>query len=269
MLDVRCWALIAPSAGSILILTIWTLMVLGFLALAVGSHVAANIRVAQYLREESTAYYLARGGVEFAIAELLRNPSNFQGTVIGEVANVEDRFRDNSSLPGGMFSVWYTLDDSNTMAVVTNYGLLKESAKIDLDRADANDYARLQLALSAMGKSPTLTSAIFSNYPSQKTVAPEYLNRYGPYEAVAELLAVEGVDGALMEALEPMVTLREFQRHYRGDSETYERRDAYGAVAEGRVVAMGADGRPSVAAVRRIAFVYDQGTTNLLYWREH
>ena len=256
-------------AASVLILALWTLMVLTFLALAVGGYVSANVRLATSLREGATAYALDRAGVELTMAEVMQNPSNYAGVVLADLQDHADLFRDNASLPGGTFSVFFTLDDTNTSAIVTNFGVLREAAKIDIDRASAADYSRLGQVLKMAGASPDLAVGILSNYPSGKTIAPDDLTRYGPYEALPELLAVDGVDGTLYEALEPLITLREFERKYKAGVEAWERRLSYGGMAEGRAMVQAEGREPKVLAVRRIAFVFDGLTTNLLFWREH
>lgn len=256
-------------SGSILVLALWTLMVLGFLAFAVGAHVAAGIRTAQVLRERGAADALARAGVELAVAEIMLNATNYMGTTLDDLESHDALFLDNRTLPGGRFSVWYTFDDTNLSSIITNYGVLSERAKIDIDRASETDFQRLSAVVDLLGGDRDVASQILSNYPSQKTIAPEHLNRYGPYEALPELLMVEGMDQALFQGLEPLVTLRQFQRRYPPGVDSYERREAFGGLAEGRAEAPTPDGGLAVTAVRRIAFVFDRVTTNFLYWREH
>lgn len=256
--------------GSVLVLALWVLLVLGFLAVAVGGRVAANIRAARSLQQDLTAYRLARAGVELAIAEVVQNPTNFDDAAASPPETVEALFHDNASLAGGTFSVFYTFDDTNRASIVTNYGVTRLKQRIDIDRADKTDWERLENVLGWLGASADLATGILSNYPAQKTVAREQANGYGPYEALPELLAVDGMDGALYEALERLVTIRQFERRYPpGSSDAWERRASYGGVAEGRAVVKDANGAPVVTASRRIMFVYDTVTTNLLYWREH
>ncbi len=273
----RCPPLPAARAvrrGSILILALWTLMTLGILALAVGAHVSASIRVAQYYREQTVADALARSGVELAVADIMRQPTNFAGDRYDNLPNHEARFRDNASLPGGTFSVWYTFhhDDTNRTnagLVITNFGVLNERVRFNLDHHDEAASNRLARLLATLGEREALVSAMLSEYPAQKPIATNRWLRYGPYEAVPELLAVPGVSPELFDALEPLVTLHEFQRRYDEGGALARRAEdgqAYGGIAEGRAQA---ESGAAVTAVRRIAFVFDRATTNFLYWREH
>ncbi|MDA0577315.1 MAG: hypothetical protein O3B24_04365 [Verrucomicrobia bacterium] len=261
------------ATASILILALWTLMVLAFLALAIGGFVSAGTQTARFLQNDATAMALAQGGVELAISDIMQNPSNFDATVRGDVSGLESRFRENASLNGGTFSVYYTFDDTNANGIVTNFGVLRESLKINIDNGAGTDTQRLVRVLDWLGAPRDLADMLVYTYPSnklsQKTVAPEYMNRYGPYEAVPELFAVRGVGIALFEGLEPLVTLREFERRYPDQGDAWQRRESYGGIAEGRVMAGGAEGASTVVATRRITFVFDRVTTNLLYWREH
>jgi hypothetical protein len=171
--------------------------------------------------------------------------------------------------------VYYTFDDTNGAKALirTNQGVVAQKTKITLDDPTPDDWRRLDGVLDSLDAPGELTSAILSNYPArkqesgQKTVARMEANRYGPYEALQELLAVDGMDDAIFEELERLVTVRQFERWYAPDSGGLWRRDSYGGVAEGRALTTREDAA-SVAAVRKIVFVFDRFATNFLYWRE-
>ncbi|MCE9613169.1 MAG: general secretion pathway protein GspK [Lentisphaerae bacterium] len=278
------------SRGSILILALWTLMVLGFLALAVGGHVSANIRMARYLQDDATAYSQARSGVALAVSEVLHHPEKFVLSESGIPQDWPDLFKDNASLPGGSFSVSSTYAYLNTneedmLVIVTNFGLVPERVKINLDdQGMAGSSQRLAMVLGDV----QLATAILTDYPSNKyddvvggapesefAVAQKWWSRYGPYEAVPELLAVKGVTGEQFDTLEPLVSIWELQRWWLDDQRiTWE---SFGGIAEGRAWVTGPEGLPTTVATRRISFVFGfcsnsvtQTSTNMmLYWREH
>jgi hypothetical protein len=243
--------------GSALILALWTLFFLGALALAVGGYVSANLRVAGQLRREATAYYLARAGVAMAVSEALRNPTNYV-----TFANHAGLFRDVRSLPGGSVSVTYAFFDTNTSRVVTNYGILSEARKINLDDDSAATYARVEAIVGG-----DLAEAILTNYLAQKTVAGRGAKEYGAYESLQELLAVPGVGRRTFELLEPLTTISEHRFSHVGGRRV--RRSSFGGVAEGRTLIREADGSERATAVRRVTFVFDSASSNMLYWREH
>lgn len=256
--------------ASVLVLALWTLMVLGFLALAVGSHVAANMQAARYLRYDSVALHLARGGVEMAWAEILKNPTNVDCFASSELVSHVDRYRGNTSLGGGSFSVFSARFDTNTQRIVTCYGVMPEWKKVDVDvwPRGGTSTQELEQILQAMDASPSLAGAILQEYPASKSkvVADQTSNRYGWYEALPELLAVPGMDRVAFEGLEPLVTTSGLKWYSKPGSDAAIPWRSYGGIAEGCAMI-----GTSTAAVRRVSFVFGfcDRATNLLYWREH
>jgi hypothetical protein len=257
------------SRASVLVLALWTLAVLGFLAVAVGGYVSANIRFATHLRQGSRAYLQARAGVEQAVSEIIHNATNYIPDSLDELISNEDLFKENRSVENGDFSVVYAFYDTNTATIVTNFGIFPESAKINVDVGYGGDVPRLRGILDEAGADAGVADNIFSNYPSEKGVAPLNRKRYFFYEAIPELLAVGGVEEDVYTALEPHVTIQRFRFYYRGsDSGEKIAREAYGGLSQGRAFVRAGDGSTEVAATRRIAFVFDRITTNFLHWRE-
>jgi hypothetical protein len=257
--------------GSILILAIWSLAVLGFLVVAVGGYVSASTAMARYLENNNTAYFLARAGVEVAVAEIMENSANFSGTTFEDLASMDELFRENDSLEGGVFSVSYTIDDTNTFQIVTNYGVLKEAAKIDITSDTVGTRRRLANVIDMLGAPVEIVDNVFSNYPTQKKEIDVVTHsRFGAYDAIPELLQVQGVTLEMFEALKSLITLRRFERWYPGaEGDEWIRRDSYGGLSEGQAVVTTHGGRKEIAVTRRISFVFDSATTNFLAWREH
>ena len=257
-------------SGSVLILAVWSLAVLGLLVVAVGGYVSASISMARYLKNNNAAYFLARAGVELAVAEIMNNPENYGGTTIADLVSMEDLFRDNATLQGGVFSVSYTIDDTNTSQIVTNYGVLRETAKIDITSNDTGTRRRLTAIIEQLGAQGEIVDNIINRYPEQKEVDSVTSNRFGAYDGLSELLAVPGVTGKIFDALERLITLRRFKRWYpASEGDEWIPRDSYGGLSEGRAMVMTLGGRKEIAATLRISFVFDSATTNFLSWREH
>jgi hypothetical protein len=63
-------------SGSILILAFWVLLFLGWLAVAVGALVSANLNLASHLKTEATGYFAARAAVEHAATAVRRGVTN-------------------------------------------------------------------------------------------------------------------------------------------------------------------------------------------------
>ena len=258
-------------SGSILILAIWSLAVLGFLVVAVGGYVSANTAIARYLKNNNTAYFLARAGVEVAVAEMIKNAADYSGTTFENLTSRAELFRENDSLEGGVFSVSYTIEDTNTFQIVTNYGVLKEAAKIDITSDTAGNRRRLTGVLNLLGAPAEIVDNVFSNYPAQKKQIEGVTDdRFGAYDGLPELMAVNGMTFKVFEALELFVTLRRFERWYLEDETNgWVCRKSYGGLSEGRAIVETHDRRKEIAVTRRISFVFDTVTTNFLAWREH
>ncbi|MDA0989821.1 MAG: hypothetical protein O3A51_03620 [Verrucomicrobia bacterium] len=247
--------------GSVLVLALWTLLVLGFLAVAVGGYVSANMRIANHAKYSARAHYLAQAGVQLAVAEIMRNPTNIN----------ESLFAENASLPGGTFSVLSVVTNDAAFGLITNIGWVAEADKINLDDSSQRNQDLLVALLDALGQDKELAKVILgtnNNLTAQKEIDKAYQDKYGLYDSPAELLLVDGVDGNTFAGLEPFVTVQQYQIWYGQDSNDKEskkyRRDSYGGLAQGKAV-----GDNGIAALQRIAFVFDRATTNFLYWREH
>ena len=257
------------SRASVLVLALWTLSVLAFLAVAVGGYVSANIKFARHLRQDTTAYLLARAGVELAVAEIINHATNYLPVSLDELISNEDLFKENEDLPDGAFSVFYTYYDTNISAIVTNFGIFPESAKINIDAGGASAAYQLQGVLDFIDADASIAGNILSNYPAEKEIAQENRGRYYFYEGIPELLAVGGIDEDVFLALEPLVTIQRFRFGYTGVGPGGKfARDAYGGTAEGQAFTHDAEGSKVITATRSITFVFDRVTTNFLHWRE-
>lgn len=259
------------SRASVLVLALWTLAVLGFLAVAVGGYVSANIRFAIYLQRDTIATMQARAGVELAVAEISNNASNYIPNSLNELISQEELFRENDSLDEGAFSVVYTFYDTNSSMIVTNFGVFPESAKINIDVGGDGAIHALEAVLDFMDIDPSVATSVISNYPAEKQIAPEDRKRYFFYDGIPEVLAVGGVDENIYQVLEPLVTIQRFRFGYTESGASVGdkfAREAYGGIAEGQAFTHDSDGSITVAATRHIAFVFDRITTNFLHWRE-
>jgi len=232
------------ARGSVLILALWSVFFLGALALAVGAHVSADLRLAASLKAGTTAAELARAGVERAVMEIIINSTNWDGTADNELGNDERVFKNNDSLPGGSFTVSYTYLAGRTGVVVTNYGILKETRKININSRRGGAREKL-IALGV----PSDTADNILAWPGRKKkrLAKQGKTGYPAiYESLHELLLVDGVTEELYASILPHVTI------FRGET--------FGGVSEGKA----GDG----LAVRRISFVFDRKKAQFVHWHE-
>jgi len=237
------------KAGSILILALWTLFFLGALALAVGAHVSANLKLAGSLKASTTAYYLARAGVEKAIMEVVCNPTNWESSAEDSLKSAEGIFKDNRALDGGTFSVIYTFVSTDSGRIVTNYGVISEARRININKTRSEKNLETLLSVLGVADSSGISKRIIGWPAEKKKLAEEAGNRYSRYrfESLRELLMVKGVTHELFVRVEPFLTV-------------YGRR-CFGGMAVGR-----ASG--SETEDRRIAFVCNRNGEKV-YWHEY
>ena len=236
-----------PGGGSVLILALWSLFFLGALAVAVGGHVSAHLRLAGELKTGTTAGFLARAGVERAVMAVKLDETN----------NYERVFRDNDSVPGGVFSVTCAFMDTDSGMIATNYGVICESRKININRSvESEDEARLAVITGF----PDMAARIAAYLENKRNMLAKQDEVAYParFESLQELLLVDGVTYSLFLTLEPHVTV--FKRQLAARS--------FGGVAEGSVVSGTAAGGRQVIRSQRIAFVFDREVDEFLYWHE-
>jgi len=249
-----------PDTGSALILALWTLFFLGSLALAVGAHVSANLRLAGRVKTGNTAHYLARGGVERAVFDVIVNATNWDGVTDEDLNSDELIFKDNDSLDGGAFSVMYAFVPTNTGVVSTNYGVVTERRRIDVNRSSQRTVA---LALAERveeidEKTAFAVAKAIVDYRNKKSDTQKELTGKpgkGNFEHSRELLLVPGIGPEVFAQIRPHVTIY-------GKS-------CFRGTAEGRALAGQADAEKVVVDTCRIDFVFDSGESRFVYWREY
>jgi general secretion pathway protein K len=257
------------ESGSVLILALWALFFLGALAVAVGSHVSGVLNVARYARSEMVTHLLAEAGMERAILEVVNNPTNWNGTDEDRFHSDESLFRENDDVEGGVFSVYYVYVSTNDAASVTNYGVICEANRLNINKAG---HARLTAVFQERGgvtksvaaeiaasikdwrdkDDDALTGGAEDAY--YRSLSEGYPCANGLFRRPEELLLVKGVTRDIFEAVSPYVTV-------------------YGATcfrgtAEGVVRAERGQRKARAPAMCRIEFVFEtRGSPRIVYWR--
>ena len=209
----------ASGEGSVLILALWVLFFLTSLAMAVGVHVSGNLILAARLKTGTTAYYLAKAGVERAILEIGCN-SNAWDNLTEPWCDNEDIFKD-IRLGDGSFCV----SCSHTLLpgqVVTNYGVIDEERKININKASCS---LLKSLIEIAGELDSMTALEISSSiidwrdqndeVSQGGAENGYYTQLnqpsschnGEFQALHELLMVKGVRQELFFKLKPYMTI--------------------------------------------------------------
>lgn len=204
-----------------MILTMWTLFFLAALAVAVGSVVSANVNMAVRLRTWSGATLLARGGAEFAMNEILRSTNGYDGVSDAEWNSAVSSFKDNRSLPGGVFNLRYELETASG-GFTTNCGVLGEECRINLNSAspalltalfefiggvnhtEAEELAACVVDWRDEDDDVSVGGAERSYYQNQPS---SYVCRNGPLRVVSELRLVKGVAQEVFAKVERFATV--------------------------------------------------------------
>lgn len=195
----------APRSGSVLILVVWVLFLLGLLAIAAGSQAARRLAAAERLRGRLQSYAAARAGIAHAVAVLVRD-TNAWDALHEPWADSEADFR---AVRCGecIYSVLRLSAGSEGEGVGTNFGASDEEGRIDLN---LSPQAVLQgLFVTVGGLDSTAAFRLATNVLAARSM-PEQSRASGASVAFAclpDLLALEGVTEPLLRRIEPYVTV--------------------------------------------------------------
>ena len=122
--------------AQVLVVSLWILATLTILAVGIGHRVSMALRLSRYQRDKFKALYLARAGLNRAIAELEKDTTNDYDTLNESWVNNEEAFKrivlnDNQS---EFATVSYgTLDEYSNPKTV--YGVVDEERNININTA--------------------------------------------------------------------------------------------------------------------------------------
>ena len=272
--DAKHTVKLQTGAGSVFILVLWTLFFLGALALAVGTLVGANINQAAFTKSRTTARMLAKAGVERARFDVIQNPTNWVVKGAADPRSNEELFRDNDDVEGGTFSVTFRYVPEGEEVAVTNYGLMAEELKINIQKASSGTMAsefqrRIGLAedpAEALAKAIKdcryWTNAGLTDRPSpsySNQLGREYLAHEKTFRLLPELMLLNAFqeDMGLYARVEPYLTVHG--------------KDHFSATSRGQVpapVTARGGGDDGALAEAYIDFVINS-SGSVLYWHEY
>lgn len=189
------------SRGTILIVTLWILVILTVLALALGQRASLEVQLAQYGRDKLKANSLARAAIERAIWEKQNNDLTDEVDALSEPwANNEQAFKD-FELGEGTFTVSYL------QAGITLYGMQDETGSININTVDEQVLVNL-LENCGIENAEELASSILIWSGAKPDTGEEetyYQSLDLPYhckkenfKSVPELLLVRGMAPAIL-----------------------------------------------------------------------
>lgn len=181
--------------GAVLILVLWALVVLSLLAGGLSFALKQDLAVGTIERDRVTAHWLARAGVERAMAELMTDEPDVD-TVTDTWCDDEEIFHD-AALAGGTYSVIHDDGEDSPSPV---YGASDESAKLNLNVATREQLMKLPdmtdsiagaiLDWRSNGEKPEPDGALGGYYAA---LEHPYKIRNAQYRTVRELLLVRDV----------------------------------------------------------------------------
>ncbi|MEI6969969.1 MAG: hypothetical protein WCL44_00500 [bacterium] len=118
------------SGGSVLIVSLWTVLLLGLMAAALCAHVSNRAAAAWDVANRAVCYRAARAGVAAAVAEV-RHGTNAESGALSAWNNNPAGMKD-IPVGGGVFTVHHTVGDAGGV-VHTNYGVADECGRININ----------------------------------------------------------------------------------------------------------------------------------------
>jgi type II secretory pathway component PulK len=211
-----------PEHGSVLILALWTLFFLAALALAVGAHVSAGLRLAGAMRQDARGYHLARAGVTHAALAVACNTNQWDGWGDGAWNSDPERFSGQVVGDEGRFSIVHRVQGED--GVVENVGLIGAESRLNISppgraRLNKSIFTHLLVRVGGVseGRAEDLYDALHSYREAKQQRLLTIRTARGYPEAdscgeaaldtVHELLLVEGMDDSLFALIEPYVTV--------------------------------------------------------------
>ncbi|MBT3296774.1 MAG: hypothetical protein HN919_16505 [Verrucomicrobia bacterium] len=207
----------SPEHGSVLILALWTLFFLATLALAVGAHVSAGLKLAGAMRQDARGYHLARAGVTHAALAVACNTNQWDGWGDGAWNSDPERFSGQVVGDEGRFSIVHRVQGED--GVVMKVGLIGAESRLNLNRADRRILEALLVRVGGVsaGRAAALYDAlhVYREAKQQRLLTIRTARGYpesdsggeAALDTVHELLLVEGMDDSVFALIEPYVTV--------------------------------------------------------------
>jgi type II secretory pathway component PulK len=222
MITQRQGSHLSGRSGSVLILSLWVVFFLAALAVAIGSHVSTVFGGAERLSARVKARAAAVAGAAQAAGVVMAQTNAWDGLSASAWNRDESLFKAIEMADGRTFSVVFARPDGEG-TIVTNYGIIGEEAKINLNTSHTNllsalfevaggmsqaDAEALSVEVSAWRSADDderLTAGATSGYSAQ--TRPDEEEALRRLLHIEDLLEIEGVDAALVERLRSVVTV--------------------------------------------------------------
>jgi type II secretory pathway component PulK len=184
--------------SQVVIISLWILVILTILAISVAHRVAMALRLSRYQRDKIRALYLAKAGINRAIAELEKDKDNNNYDALNEKwADNKDTFEKIllNNNPDEFATVSYTVEENGKEE--TQFGMIDEERKININEADSG------LLLTLLSKIGVSNSSEIANNICAWRGGKDFTN-------IAELILVKGlrdIDLGIYEKLKNLITV--------------------------------------------------------------
>ncbi|MFH0738723.1 MAG: hypothetical protein V2A59_02550 [Candidatus Omnitrophota bacterium] len=213
---------VVRSRASVLIIALWSLCLLATFAVMLGYNVIQKAALVKRLEERAKLGLIAEAGVRQAIA-LLQEPGKSYDSFTDPWSNNINAFK-NVPLGEGVFNIEYEYTDWQSGRKQSNYGLIDEERKLNINKAQASVLERLFRFLLNCdeGLARDLAACVIDWRDSDSDLSMPlggaedhyYKNLDYPYEAkdadfevLDELLLVKGFDQKSYEKVKDYITV--------------------------------------------------------------
>ncbi|MDP2943215.1 MAG: type II secretion system protein GspK, partial [Candidatus Omnitrophota bacterium] len=211
--------------GAILIITLWILAILTILSVGIAGRMGLELKLAGYYRDNMKALYLAKAGIERAVAEKEINDTVSDADTLNEtwanspgLFDKKNPFGEGTETGNSYYTVKYTYKESKEAEGVDLYGMEDEASKININKivsGDTVDTVRKEQLITllelicgpdvdATAKVDALIDWIDTGSTAQGTSEDENSKYYpdmgsgycknGPLDSIEELFLVKGFE---------------------------------------------------------------------------
>ena len=213
------------KAGSVLILSLWTVVFLSVFAVQIGMKVQQKATLLLRLETRSKLHFIADAGIKKAIAtirkDIVRNGNLY--TSYGKYYRHNNRDKFKGIIVGdGYFDVSYPYYGGSSSEVQIKYGVVDEESKININTAAQDVLVRL--IINVLGLEPEDAVWLANNIIDWREFGQShaegfYSNEYysnlefpyeiksKPFELIDELMLVQGFSKEVYENLYPFITV--------------------------------------------------------------
>ncbi len=216
------------NKGSILIIVLWSLFILGALAVAISGYVSGRISVAAKLSQRARGYYLAKAGIARAILEV-KNDTTEKYDSLNDNWSTNDAAFKEVKLGDGTYSVFPLLQTplkkeaaQSEVKPAVRYGLSDEESKLNINKASKDVLKKLLLITCEID--PDKAGAIAASIVNWRSPADRadkegasafyyqsldrpYNCRNAPIEAPEELLLVRDMTPDIFGKIKSYITI--------------------------------------------------------------